>query len=91
MALARWPPVSAGESQASPVREPGLDPVTPPGASAPMRRDAWFMAERPSPLPHLHDELAPTPEAPWALPDATSVHGVESHEAARVAARSAKP
>jgi len=49
------------------------------------------MAEGPSPLPHLHDELAPTTDAPWALPDATRVHDVETPEAARLAAGSDKP
>jgi hypothetical protein len=49
------------------------------------------MAEVPSPLPQLHDELAPTTDAPAELPNATRAHGVESPEAARVAARSDKP
>jgi hypothetical protein len=40
------------------------------------------MAEGPSPLPHLHDELAPTTDVRSALPDATRAHGVESAEAA---------
>ena len=49
------------------------------------------MAEGPSPLPYLHDELAPTTDAPAALPVATRAHGVESPEAARVVAGSDKP
>jgi hypothetical protein len=39
------------------------------------------MVEGPSPLPHLHDELAATADAPSALPAATRGHGVESPEA----------
>jgi ferredoxin len=69
------------------VRDPGSDHVTPTGASGPVWRDACSMVEGPSPLPHLHDEIARTTDSFCAALDTARVHGVERP----VAAGSDKP